>query len=152
MEYRYLWTNGNDEVFKHFYLITERYYSSVVGGVENRKSFIPYNLSSSVEIVLLVFSDNVPVACSGLKKYSDNDVEIKRVWVEPKYRNDHIATKMMNLLEDKAKQLGFLRMILQTREIMSDAVRLYTKLGYYKIENYPPYDKLEGAICFAKKI
>jgi hypothetical protein len=35
---------------------------------------------------------------------------------------------------------------------MSDAVRLYTKLGYYKIENYPPYDKLEGAICFAKKI
>ena len=152
MEYCYVWTNGNDEIFKRFYLITEEYYSSVVGGVENRKSFIPYNLSLNIEIVLLVFCNNIPVACSGLKKYSNHDVEIKRVWVEPEYRGNHIATKMMNILENKAKQSGFSRIILQTREIMSNAVKLYTGLGYNQIENYPPYDKLEGAICFAKKI
>ncbi len=59
---------------------------------------------------------------------------------------------MMEKLEIKAKQQGFHRMILQTREIMSDAVRLYTKLGYCKIQNYPPYDEMYGAICFAKII
>ena len=47
---------------------------------------------------------------------------------------------------------GFSRLILQTKEIMTDAVNLYNKLSYYRIDNYPPYDKLEGAICFAKNI
>ena len=152
MDFNYIWTDGNDEVFRHFYLITEEYYSSLVGGKENRKSFIPYNLSSSIENVLLVFCNNKPVACSGLKRYSDTDVEIKRVWVEPDYRGNHIAKNMMQYLEEKAKQLGFSRMILQTREIMPDAVMLYTSLNYYIINNYPPYDKLDGAICLAKDI
>ena len=35
---------------------------------------------------------------------------------------------------------------------MIDAVRLYSKRGYYQIDNYPPYDKMEGAICFAKDL
>lgn len=152
MDFNYIWTDGNDEVFRHFYLITEDYYSSLVGGKENRKSFIPYNLSSSIENVLIVFCNNKPVACSGLKRYSDTVVEIKRVWVEPDYRGNHIAKNMMQYLEGKAKQLGFSRMILQTREIMNDAVMLYTSLNYYKINNYPPYDKLDGAICLAKDI
>jgi ribosomal protein S18 acetylase RimI-like enzyme len=152
MELKYIWTNGNDEIFKHFYLITEKYYSAIVGGEDKRKAFIPYNLSSSVEIVLIVLCDNTPVACSGLKKYSEHDVEIKRVWVEPDYRRNHIAKHMMSCLESKAKELGFQRMILQTREIMTDAFDLYLSLGYSRIDNYPPYDKLDGAICLAKNI
>ncbi|MBR3360711.1 MAG: hypothetical protein Q4D15_10435 [Lachnospiraceae bacterium] len=42
LEFR--WTNGTDTAFQKFYLITEEYYSNLVGGVENRKSFIPYNI------------------------------------------------------------------------------------------------------------
>lgn len=47
---------------------------------------------------------------------------------------------------------GFQRTILQTREIMADAVVLYVKLGYHSIDNYPPYNELNGAICFAKEL
>ena len=45
------------------------------------------------------------------------------------------------MLEEKAISLGYRRVILQTRPIMTDAVGLYTKLGYEQIPNYPPYDK-----------
>ena len=135
-----------------FYLITEEYYSNLVGGVENRKSFMPYNISASVQDVLIAYMDDVPVACSGLRKYSESDIEIKRVWVEPEYRGHHIATEMMIRIEDKAKRQGFRRAILQTREQMNSAVELYEKLGYDRINNYPPYDKLDGAICFAKEL
>ena len=135
-----------------FYLITEEYYSNLVGGVENRKSFIPYNISASVQDVLIAYMDDVPVTCSGLRKYSESDIEIKRVWVEPEYRGHHIATEMMIRIEDKAKRQGFRRAILQTREQMNSAVELYEKLGYDRINNYPPYDKLDGAICFAKEL
>ena len=44
----YKWTDGNDEDFQRFYLKTEEYYSSIVGGIENRKGFIPYNISESI--------------------------------------------------------------------------------------------------------
>lgn len=145
-------TDGTNEVFHHFYLVTEKYYSELVGGRENRMDFIPYNISDIIQDVLLAYIDGKCVACAGLKKYSEFDVEIKRVWVEPDYRYKNIATKMMKILEEKAIENGFHRLILQTREIMYDAVALYKKLGYVQIPNYPPYDKLEGAVCYAKNV
>jgi len=59
---------------------------------------------------------------------------------------------MMDALEKKAIELGFKRAILQTRPQLKEAVHLYTKRGYLLTDNYPPYDKLEGAICFAKEL
>ena len=152
MELEYTWTDGGNPAFAHFYRITEDYYSALVGGEKNRKGFVPYNLSESVETVLIVSDQDKPVACAGLKRYSQTDAEIKRVWVEPEYRRRHIAVKMMQMLEKQALQQGYLRTVLQTRAIMTDAVRLYTGLGYHQIENYPPYDKLDGAVCFAKEL
>ena len=150
MALRLIWTDGRNEDFRHFWLVTETYYSGLVGGEENRKAFIPYNLSSAVEDVLIVYEDGRAVACAGLKKYSAADAEIKRVWVEPDCRGKHIATMMMARIEEKAAMKGYRRTVLQTRRIMKDAVSLYTKLGYHLIDNYPPYDRLEGAVCFAK--
>ena len=105
------WTDGANKDFYKFYLITEDYYNRIVGGAENRKSFIPYNISTSIQDVLIAYIDDVPVACSGLKKYSESDIEIKRVWVEPEYRGHHIATDMMKIIEAKAKQQGFQKII-----------------------------------------
>ena len=152
MEISYRWTDGKDPVFHKFYLKTEEYYSSIVGGRQNRLAFVPYNVSDNISHVLIARCGEADAGCAGLKAYSDDDVEIKRVWVEPEYRGNHIAISMMNILEEKAKGLGFKRVILQTRPQMTDAVGLYTRLGYTLIDNYPPYDKLEGAVCYAKDI
>ena len=148
----YKWTDGNDEDFQRFYLKTEEYYSSIVGGIENRKGFIPYNISESITEVLIAYIDDTAVGCAGLKRYSEEDVEIKRVWVNPENRGQHIALDMMAQIEERAVNEGYKRTVLQTREIMEDAVGLYKKLGYKQIENYSPYDKLNGAICFAKEL
>ena len=148
----YKWTDGNDIDFQKFYMKTEEYYSNIVGGIENRKEFIPYNISECITEVLIAYIDGEAVGCAGLKKYSEIDVEIKRVWVEPEQRGHHIALDMMAQIEERASNDGYKRTILQTREIMKDAVELYKKLGYTKIDNYPPYDKLDGAICFAKEL
>ena len=152
MPVEYVWTDGANEDFRRFYLITEQYYNSVAGGKKNRERFIPYNLSSAVEDVLLVYEDGRAAACAGLKRYSEEEAEIKRVWVEPEYRGRHIATEMMRKIEEKARMKGYKRTVLQTRETMADAVALYTGLGYRRTACYPPYDRLEGAVCFAKDL
>ena len=148
----YRWTDGSNEDFRRFYLRTEAYYSSIVGGLENRMAFVPYNFSETISDVIIAYVGGMAVGCAGLKAYSECDAEIKRVWVEQAFRRNHIAEEMMNRIEKKAKELGFQRTILQTRPIMKDAVGLYQKQGYSRIENYPPYDQLREAICFAKEL
>ena len=58
----------------------------------------------------------------------------------------------MDRIEKRAKYFGYEKAILQTRPQMKEAVNLYKNRGYVLIDNYPPYDKLEGAICFAKTL
>lgn len=152
MQAEYRWTDGKDEDFHRFYLETEAYYSSIVGGLKNRQAFVPYNLSEAISDVIIASVNGIAVGCAGLKAYSCSDAEIKRVWVEENYRRNHIASEMMNRIERKARELGFRRTILQTRMIMKDAVGLYLKRGYRQIDNYPPYDQLNGAACFAKDL
>ena len=151
-ELTYVWTDGSNTAFQNFYLKTEEYYSKIVGGKNKREAFVPYNLSQSISNVLIVYDGDLAVGCAGLKAYSEEKAEIKRVWVEPKYRGRRIASRLMDQLEEKAKELGFRITILQTRPIMRDAVKLYEGRGYALIENYPPYDKLDGAICMAKDL
>ena len=148
----YNWTDGSNKDFQEFYKKTEDYYSKIVGGIEKRRAFVPYNNSDGIPNVLIAYIGDVAVACAGFKSYSNDDAEIKRVWVEPDYRGRHIAKDLMKQIEDRAREFGYKRTILQTRAIMADAVGLYEKLGYSKIENYPPYDNLDGAVCMAKEL
>ncbi len=152
MQISFRWTDGKDQDFQSFWLKTEEYYNQLVGGAGNRKAFMPYNISDNIPHVLIAYDGDTAIGCAGLKPYSGNSAEIKRVWVEPSYRRGHIAQEMMTQLEKKALENGFNRLILQTREIMTGAVRLYMKLGYHCIQNYPPYDNLDGAVCFAKEL
>lgn len=152
MDIRFGWTNGSDKAFHDFYLKTEEFYCSIVGGKKNREAFIPYNISEAISDVLIAEAEGKAVGCGGLKMYSKNAIEIKRLWVEPEYRGKHIATELMERLEERAEKEGCTRLILQTRPQMEEAVGLYKKRGYKLIDNYPPYDKLEGAICFEKRI
>ena len=122
--FNFKWTNGNHEDFKKFYSITEEYYSRIVGGAENRMAFIPYNICDNIQDVVIAYKNDKAVGCAGLKGYSSVDAEIKRVWVDPAYRGQGLATKLMELIETKAKERNFKRVILQTREIMQDAVAL----------------------------
>ena len=148
----YRFTDGSDKDFEYFYRKTEDYYSSIVGGVKNRADFVPYNISEMITDVLIAYDEDKPVGCTGLKRYSDNDAEIKRVWVEEEYRGRHIAKDMILQIEKRAKEAGYIRTILQTREQMKEAIGLYENMGYARIDNYPPYDRLLGAVCFAKSL
>jgi len=152
MKVVYKWTDGNSEDFQRFYSKTEEYYSIIVGGIRNREGFVPYNISANITRVLIAYVEGVPAGCVGLKTYSENEIEIKRLWVDPEYRGNHIADELMDRIEKRAKYFGYEKAILQTRPQMEAAVSLYLKRGYVLINNYPPYDKLEGAICFSKTL
>lgn len=49
MKIDFVWADGSDKAFVDFYIVTENYYSRLVGGIHNRKVFVPYdNLNGAI--------------------------------------------------------------------------------------------------------
>jgi putative acetyltransferase len=92
------------------------------------------------------------VGCGAFRTYAENTVEIKRMYVPELYRNKGIASNILNGLEAWAKELGNTKCILETGIMQVEAIGLYPKNGYEKIENYGNYKGVANSICFGKTI
>ena len=80
--------------------------------------------------------DGAPVGCGGLKTLDPKTGEIKRVWTAASARGIGVAGRIMQRLEELAKEHGFARLRLDTNKSLVEAQALYHKLGYREIGRY----------------
>ena len=80
--------------------------------------------------------DGEPVGCGGLKTLDRETGEIKRVWTAASARGIGVAGRIMQRLEELAKEQGFTRLRLDTNRSLTEAQALYRKLGYHEIGRY----------------
>ena len=80
--------------------------------------------------------DGEPVGCGGLKTLDRETGEIKRVWTAASARGIGVAGRIMQRLEELAKEQGFARLRLDTNRSLIEAQALYRKLGYHEIGRY----------------
>jgi GNAT superfamily N-acetyltransferase len=102
--------------------------------------------------VVIIYVDDVAIACACFKKYNINTIEIKRMFVSAELRGKGLAQKMLRELESWAKELGFSCSILETLYKQKTAIAMYQKVGYVVTENYAPYIGRENSICMKKSI
>ncbi|MFQ3173272.1 MAG: GNAT superfamily N-acetyltransferase [Flavobacterium sp.] len=102
--------------------------------------------------VVVVYLNDVAVACACFKKYNKNTIEIKRMFVSTELRGKGLAQKMLQELESWAKELGFSFSVLETLYKQKAAIGMYQKVGYVITDNYAPYEGLEISICMKKGI
>jgi GNAT superfamily N-acetyltransferase len=98
----------------------------------------------------VAYQDNVPAGCGAFKIFSENTVEIKRMFVDPQFRGMGIAQLILNELESWAVELGFATTVLETGQKQPEAIQLYHKAGYANIPNYGQYAGIENSICMQK--
>jgi GNAT superfamily N-acetyltransferase len=77
------------------------------------------------------------VGCGALKLLAPELGEVKRVWIAPAARGQGVAGKIMQRLEDIARDAGLGTLRLDTNKALTEAHALYRKLGYHEI---PPYN------------
>ena len=102
--------------------------------------------------VVIIYLDNTAVACGCFKKYDNDSIEIKRMFVSPEVRGMGLAQTILRELERWAKDLGYSFSILETLYKQSEAIALYQKIGYDIVDNYEPYVGLKNSICMRKPI
>lgn len=111
-----------------------------------------HNVIDQIDTVVIAYQGDLPAGCGCFKKYGDNTVEIKRMYVRPNARGKGISKMILNELEAWAKSLGFAYVVLETGSKQQQALGLYNRAGYVNIPAYPPYIDLPDSICFKKSL
>ena len=112
-----------------------------------------YNQFNSIDVlqhVILIYKNNVAIGCGAIKKFDDNSVEVKRMYLSEEERGKGFAPKILNALETWAKELGYKKCVLETGKRQIETVNFYKKCNYKVIPNYGQYKQMENSICFEK--
>ncbi len=73
------------------------------------------------------------------------------MFVRKEYRGKGLSKLILSDLEKTAGKQGFLYMILESGEILKEAMTLYRKTGYEVIANYGVYKNMPESVCMKKK-
>lgn len=111
-----------------------------------------YNKLDAIKYVVLAYDHTRALGCGAIKAFSDDAMEVKRMFVHPDGRQQGIATMVLKELENWARELGYQRTILETGKRQTEAVLLYENRGYRVIPNYGQYIGVINSICFEKTL
>ena len=91
------------------------------------------------------------IATVGVRRFSADTCEMKRLYVRPAFRKTGIGRKLAQTSIDAGRSLGYRRMVLDTLTGMSEARGLYASLGFVEIPAY--YDNpLQGVKYLEKQL
>ena len=86
--------------------------------------------------LLVTFVDGAPAGCVGLRDLGDSVCEMKRMFVRPAFQRRGIGRRLAERVLAEAREVGYRRMRLDTSWRQTDAISLYTSLGFRQVE--PP--------------
>jgi ribosomal protein S18 acetylase RimI-like enzyme len=84
------------------------------------------------------------VGCCGLRRFSHDACEMKRLYVKAGARGAGLGGQLIERLLTKARALGYRRMVLDTLEDMIAAQTLYRSFGFRPIKPYY-FNPIRGA-------
>ncbi len=119
---------------------------------EDNAFYSQYNGLEQIRHAVLCYTGSDAVGCGAMKQVAPDAMEVKRMYVLPVHRGAGIATIVLRELERWASDLKMERIILETGKRQPEAIRLYEKNGYSKIENFAPYVGIENSVCFQKQL
>lgn len=119
---------------------------------ETQNLYHQYNKIDHINHAIVVYADNQPVGCGCFKRFDDQTVEMKRMFIQPQMRGKHLAATLLQELEQWAMEDGFTKAVLETGIRQVEAIRLYHVAGYSLIENYGPYIGMGDSICYRKEL
>jgi GNAT superfamily N-acetyltransferase len=92
----------------------------------------------------------VAVACGALRPLEGDVAEVKRMFVAPEVRGRGFGGLILAALERQAAALGYAAVWLETGDLQPEAIRLYERAGYRRIDAYGPYVGIPHSVCFEK--
>jgi GNAT superfamily N-acetyltransferase len=113
--------------------------------------YLPCPLRPDSQFMLGVI-DGRPVGCGALQPISAAVGEVRRMYVRPAYRGQGLSKLILAALEERAFELGYECMRLETGRLMNRAISLYEGVGFRSIPSYGQYVGDPQSVCFEKSL
>lgn len=141
---RQLWTAylkwGNDKMQMLYGVHPHNPTAAVQQDIESIDKFLPPNGR-----LILAFIDGNPCGIGCLKSINAEIGEIKRMYVDPSFRNIGAGRAILQSLLTAAKETGYTKVRLDSPKFMEAAHSLYRSFGFVAI---PVYDEVEIPAAF----
>ena len=123
-----------------------------VGRVIKRDKYAQFNQLDKIHEAIVVYQDGKPIGGGAIRPYDETAIELKRVFVRPEGQGHGIGTELVSKLIGWARELGYQRMILETGDLLTESVHVYSKLGFRKIPNYGAYENMPESLCMGLEL
>lgn len=85
----------------------------------------------------LVYCDEELAGCIGLRKIDNQNCEMKRLYVRPKFRGRKIGNLLVEKIIDDAKKIGYSHMLLDTLPFLKvQYICIKNMVSFYEIDSY----------------
>ncbi len=101
-------------------------------------------------VFLLASTESLTIGCAGLRTLSPVVGEVKRMWIHPEWRGLGLGRTLLDDVESHALQLGLRRLMLDTNDFLTAAMRLYESAGYEAVSRYN--DNPDATSFYAKDL
>ena len=142
-------TTSDDIDFQQLVVQLDAYLRIMDG--DEHAFYAQYNKIDSLQQVIVCYNNDEAIGCGAFKKYDEESVEIKRMFVLPTFRGKGVAAVILSELEKWSVELNYRFTVLETGKRQVEAVKFYLKYGYEIIPNYGQYEFVENSVCMKKK-
>jgi DNA-binding MarR family transcriptional regulator len=84
-------------------------------------------------LLLVAYLHGEPVGCGALIFQPDDAGLVKRMWVAPTVRGLGLGRRLLYELEDRGRANGVRLMRLETKDVLTEAIRMYQTSGYREV-------------------
>jgi len=100
-----------------------------------------HELTPPAGLLLIAYLREEPVGCGALKFHEHAPGEVKRMWIAPRARGLGLGRRMLQTLEQHAKEAGVAVLHLETNRSLIEAIQMYRNSGYQEVAafNDEPY-------------
>jgi GNAT superfamily N-acetyltransferase len=110
-------------------------------------------VSAPLGAFVVAWLDGEPVACGALRPAGvAGEAEVKRMYTAPAARRRGIGRLLLDRLEQRAADLGYGALRLETGLAQPEAMALYERAGWQRIESFGRYAGHAASACFGKAL
>jgi ribosomal protein S18 acetylase RimI-like enzyme len=106
---------------------------------------LPGKYAAPMGRLILAWAGDQASGCVALRPVDATTAEMKRLYVHPGQRGQHLGRRLAEHICREAREAGYQRICLETLPAMTSALQLYEALGFKPVEPYV-VNPLDGAI------
>jgi GNAT superfamily N-acetyltransferase len=101
-------------------------------------------------VFFVVSQDGRDVGGGGIRRLDGGIGEVKRMYVVPDARRQGISRLLLKALVERATELGYGELWLETGTAQPEAMALYESAGFERIPPYGQYKEYDNARCYRR--